>query len=159
MHGIWCCHLKGMWCELKNFDKKFCNAVWVSASQIVSLRKLTSSSRGLFSQIIRVMYWLSCVSKTLIKIAVLQKWLSFPKKSSASQIVKRFLLWFQQLAAGQQDITRAACGRYSKPKIVTKNEVSLQSPGYPENYGNSVSCEWRMKAPRQPSVNSFSIKI
>ena len=40
MHGIWW----GIWGELQNFDKKMCNAVWVSASQIVSLRKLKRDS-------------------------------------------------------------------------------------------------------------------
>ena len=35
MHGIWCCHLACIWGELADFDTKFCNTFWTSASQIV----------------------------------------------------------------------------------------------------------------------------
>ena len=35
MHGIWCCHLACILGELADFDTKFCNTFWASASQIV----------------------------------------------------------------------------------------------------------------------------
>ena len=44
MCGMWCCHLACIWGELKNFDTKFLHSVWASASQIVSLRKLTRTT-------------------------------------------------------------------------------------------------------------------
>ena len=43
MHGIWHYHLACIWDELTDFDEKICNPVWVSAYQIISFRKLTST--------------------------------------------------------------------------------------------------------------------
>ena len=50
IHGIWCCHLACIWGELTDFDTKFYNTFWASASQIVPFRNYIRHSQDLFVQ-------------------------------------------------------------------------------------------------------------